>query len=304
MVVVALATLLSCWPAAGAEVNFVIPAANQSVEGNSSQFQPLAWIPYVWPNPEPPNPNVGCRYQQVYSAAEFAPGGNDILIKGMGFRTEGGFSNGIAFASGMPMEVRLSTTAKAPDGLSTQFDDNFGSGTALVYQGMLNLSDNISGAPNPRPFNIRIVFQTPFRYRPADGNLLVEIKDLNGSSLYWQFDAQSTAGDTVSSVGAAEPPPYFNARWTATSGTASTRGLVTQFVTVPFVPTLQVRKAVFLESTDLAVGQRYQVQLSTDLQGWTNYGEPFTATAAVWRSTVYWPVDDQMSLFFRLANAP
>jgi hypothetical protein len=61
---------------------------------------------------------------------------------------------------------------------------------------------------------------------------------------------------------------------------------------------LTLRKAVFAKTSDLEIGTTYQLQLSTDLQTWTNYGPAFTATNSNWRSD-YQDVDwDQ--LYFRL----
>lgn len=61
---------------------------------------------------------------------------------------------------------------------------------------------------------------------------------------------------------------------------------------------LTLRKAVFAEASDLEIGTTYQLQLSTDLQTWANYGTAFTATNSNWRSD-YQDIDcDQ--LYFRL----
>jgi hypothetical protein len=65
-------------------------------------------------------------------------------------------------------------------------------------------------------------------------------------------------------------------------------------------PVLRVKKAVYLESPNLKTGTNYQLQLSGDLTAWTNYGSPFTATNANWRTTNYWDVDNWAELFFRL----
>jgi hypothetical protein len=63
---------------------------------------------------------------------------------------------------------------------------------------------------------------------------------------------------------------------------------------------LSIRKAVYLDTYNLFVGSNYQVQVSSDLMNWTNYGRVFTATNAYWRSTNYWDVENWNQLFFRM----
>jgi hypothetical protein len=69
-------------------------------------------------------------------------------------------------------------------------------------------------------------------------------------------------------------------------------------------PILNVRKAVYLDASNLWPGTNYQTQVSTDVNTWTNYGAPFTATKSSWRSTNYWDVDNWNELFFRLQVSP
>ena len=64
--------------------------------------------------------------------------------------------------------------------------------------------------------------------------------------------------------------------------------------------TLNIRKAVYVDSGSLTVGSNYQFQVSSDLLNWTNQGSPFTATDTYWRSTNYWDVENWNELFFRL----
>jgi len=65
-----------------------------------------------------------------------------------------------------------------------------------------------------------------------------------------------------------------------------------------------INKAVYLTSPNLKVGTNYQVQVSTDLNNWTNFGDVFTATNSTWRSTNYWDVADWNQLFFRFRANP
>ena len=69
-------------------------------------------------------------------------------------------------------------------------------------------------------------------------------------------------------------------------------------------PILNIRKAVYLDSPNLKVGSNYQIQASSDLNTWTNFSSPFTATNSIWRTTNYWDIDNWDQLFFRLQLAP
>jgi hypothetical protein len=64
--------------------------------------------------------------------------------------------------------------------------------------------------------------------------------------------------------------------------------------------TINVQKAVYLDSANMSIGTNYQLQVSSDLINWTNYGAVFTATNSSWRSTNYWDVANWNQLFFRL----
>lgn len=69
---------------------------------------------------------------------------------------------------------------------------------------------------------------------------------------------------------------------------------------VMYDKTLNIRKAVYLDTSNLAVGTNYQLQVSSDLLNWTNQGADFNATNSYWRSANYWDVDNWEQLFFRL----
>jgi hypothetical protein len=79
---------------------------------------------------------------------------------------------------------------------------------------------------------------------------------------------------------------------------------VQQLYAIEAPPILNIQKAVYLDSANLLVGTNYQVQISTDLNNWTNYGSAFTATNSIWRSANYFDVPNWDQLFFRLQAAP
>lgn len=71
-----------------------------------------------------------------------------------------------------------------------------------------------------------------------------------------------------------------------------------------FEPQGALVKQVNPAFTMLSLGANYQLQVSTDLNTWTNYGGVFTATNSTWRSTNSWDVDSWNHLYFRLQLAP
>ena len=54
----------------------------------------------------------------------------------------------------------------------------------------------------------------------------------------------------------------------------------------------------------LSLGTNYQLQVSSDLNTWTNQGSAFTATNASMVYPQYFDVDDWGQLFFRLHVGP
>jgi hypothetical protein len=79
---------------------------------------------------------------------------------------------------------------------------------------------------------------------------------------------------------------------------------VAQLNTLESAPVVNVHQAVYLDSANLWVGTNYQVQVSSNLVNWTNYGAVFTATNTYWRSTNYWDVANWNQLFFRVITSP
>ena len=72
-----------------------------------------------------------------------------------------------------------------------------------------------------------------------------------------------------------------------------------RFATFPW-PTVNLVKAVTVNFSGLLAGTNYQLQVSTDLNSWTNFGAPFTATNSFMNYSNYWNVPDWNQLFFRL----
>jgi hypothetical protein len=63
-------------------------------------------------------------------------------------------------------------------------------------------------------------------------------------------------------------------------------------------------QAVKLSFSALSVGSSYHLQVSGDLNAWTNQGSSFTATNSDLAYPQYWDVDNGTTLFFRLQLVP
>ena len=59
--------------------------------------------------------------------------------------------------------------------LSNTFDDNTGPDAVTVFAGDLNFGIVPGCNTDPCPFSDPVMFQTPFEYNPANGDLLLEI---------------------------------------------------------------------------------------------------------------------------------
>lgn len=194
-----------------------VPIDARTQEGNSGSLYPFSYG-YT-------------RYQQVNAATDFgSPMGPDgAFLQGMYMRLDS--PNGFSF-SGYPtnLQVNLSTTLRQPDSLSPVFSDNVSANDQIVFGPTTPrlAADHISGrAPQSWTAGIWIPFSQPFLYRPADGNLLLDIRLFNGSTAGSWIDAWNRTGDSVSSVSGGIGD---------LSGTASTLGISTLFYGTLVVP--------------------------------------------------------------------
>jgi len=156
------------------------------------------------------------RYQQVYDSSAFGP--IPLRIVRLTFRL---IETAIPFSTVIPdIQINLSTTPRAVDGLSGTFADNVGTDDTIVLnRGMLSLSSAGTGL-----FDIIIDLHTPFVYDPALGNLLLDVRNFTNLGLCCPFfDATSPtrSGDPVSKL--------FAPDVASDSGFENSVGLVTQF---------------------------------------------------------------------------
>jgi hypothetical protein len=69
-------------------------------------------------------------------------------------------------------------------------------------------------------------------------------------------------------------------------------------------PRIDLIRAVKPSFSRIYLGTNYQLQVSGDLNTWTNQGVPFTATNRNMVYPQYWDVDSWDQLFFRLQVVP
>lgn len=72
----------------------------------------------------------------------------------------------------------------------------------------------------------------------------------------------------------------------------------------PRIALMKAMKAVMPSFSNLCLGTNYQLQVSGDLNTWTNQGSAFTATNSSMVYPDHWDVDNWSKLFFRLRTAP
>jgi hypothetical protein len=203
--------------AAQASANVIVPSAETSVEGSTNNGFPFNITAFG---------QTSQRYQQVYSSSEFS---GPFLITDIEFRPDA--QSGAAFSSTLSsIQIDLSTTTAAVDGLSSTFAANVGPNDTVVYSGPLTLSSSFTGpAAGPKDFDIVIVLQTPFLYDPALGNLLLDVRNFDGGSTT-QFDAEFLPDDSISRVFT------FDTGVSSPTGTPDTLGLITSFSGSAAVP--------------------------------------------------------------------
>jgi hypothetical protein len=190
-----------------------VPNGLLDVDGNTNSRLPFAVLGPV-------------RYQQVYDASQFSnvPTGGSFVTRIM-LRADC-TSQGSWFTS--DLEVRLSTTSKAVDQLSSTFSDNVGPDETLVYRPRRYAPPApTGGCPGLFDDGQAIYLDVPFFYDPAKGHLLMDLRhsgiDWTGGPLEQStLDAQNVSGDGVSRVAS-----FF---WgTDATEVVDTTGLVTQF---------------------------------------------------------------------------
>jgi hypothetical protein len=134
------------------------------------------------------------RYQQVFGSSDFTD-----IISGIAFSiSEIRFRplNLPQFSTAVlpDIQVNLSTTRRTVDGLSSVFAENVGLDETVVFaRGALRFESSAVSFPYV------ITFLHPFIYDPADGNLLLDVRNYGGGRS-GPFAASTLTSDHSSSV--------------------------------------------------------------------------------------------------------
>jgi hypothetical protein len=109
-------------------------------------------------------------YQQVYSKSVFT---TPAFISEIAFASTG-FGGSATYP--LNLNISLSATAAAVNGLSTNYANNRGADFTTVFSG-----DLIASITRTSAFDLVFALPTPFLYNPANGNLLLDVF-INSSS--------------------------------------------------------------------------------------------------------------------------
>jgi hypothetical protein len=192
-------------------VQVVVPGGLGNVEGNTNMSDFLNASSF--------------RMQMVFDASQFTGLGSgpgiSNRISSISFRIDGASTSTVLYSFG-GASVTLSTIPRAPDNLSAVFADNVGSDAVTIYSGGQPFGSAYFPGASPQPFAETLLGINPFYYSPSQGNLLVDIRGVEGQTLFpGALDAQEGIGDSVSRV--------FAVGNLASMGTPDTLGLVTRF---------------------------------------------------------------------------
>jgi hypothetical protein len=220
------------------------------------------------------------RYQQVFDAAQFSrwnPGGG--FIYRLAFR---GHGPGVPFVGAVAqLQVNLSTSSKAPDALSSNFAENVGPDNTQVFSGPFQAQVTYNG--DPANFEVVINLSTPFFYDPGKGNLLLDIRNLQGGTEVpaadQELDGTSAVGDATSRVYNFGDASASSAGQTGGVDEKDSYGLITRFDAIFVKITSESRAANghFIVNGQTAASTTVTIQASPDLiQPFTTIG---TATS-------------------------
>ncbi len=192
----------------------VAPGDSATVEGNGNNLVPAFAGRTI-------------RHQQVFAASEFGLLLGPEFITSIAFRPDGLVSPGPVTVP--HLQVSLSTTSAASDGLSTVFSSNIGTDDTVVFDDSWTLSSSHTGSP--KDFDVVLNLQSPFLYDPSAGNLLLDMKSFSSPTGDFALDGLNIDGDSVSRVISVGTDAASGVD--ALGGTASSFGLIVQFTTSP-----------------------------------------------------------------------
>ena len=162
------------------------------------------------------------RYQQIYRASAFSAidSGGEYITR-IAFGLDESVTRPTYVWTIPNIQISLSTTPSAVDSLSLDFANNLGAKDTTVYgPGQLGFF-TLGG-------RVEISLNSPFLYNPASGNLLLDVRVLDGTGPFDMFlptlNAQNSPTDEVARV-------YATTVGAVTATASDSLGLFTVFDT-------------------------------------------------------------------------
>ena len=220
----------------------VSPAFAANLEGTTNNLNPFGT-----------DPGRSVRFQQVYNASEFSTLGVSNFITQIAFRPDFNTFPVAPYTITLAnVQIRFSTTSKSASNLSTTFGDNIGSDEIIAFSGPLTLSTGFVGpAGGPKAFDLVINLTTPFLFTRTNGNLLMDVRNFNGSNFGAAFDATGGLG-----VSARVTTNFAGNVNSTVANQADSIALVTRFITSPAVPEPNVIGLAMIGSLGLLATSR------------------------------------------------
>jgi len=254
------------------------------------------------------NANVQGTYQYLTNGTLHLIGDGSLFYSGGGYVALPNYGN---LNSGFTISIWVANETDHGSGIYAEyyvwFDNNAGSD---VY---ISQHDFGVGDPNAYvSFPLTIADYTPWKQ-------LVLVYSPTNSAAYLNGNMTGSTNGTIS------PFPMVNSaigrHWWAGGANSSARmtmdvkdfriynrafssNEVAQLYVYYSGPSVTLLKAVKPSFSNLTLTTNYQLQVSGDLNTWTNQGSPFTATNTRMIYPQYWDVDNWNSLFFRLQVSP
>ncbi|MEX2093761.1 MAG: hypothetical protein WD971_13840 [Pirellulales bacterium] len=140
------------------------------------------------------------RFQMLYEASMFSSLDGPVLLTGFMARPHA-VQSGPASVSVADLDYWMSTTSRTISTLSPIFAENRGADHSLVASygpTFVFTTEDLSGPGDTRQFDVAHIFDAPFFYDPAAGNLLLEMRT-HGTTLVSGSEFRTSACSTGSS---------------------------------------------------------------------------------------------------------
>lgn len=179
-------------------------------------------------------PYITGRFQEVFDASQFSVFGTGQTITQVAFRGDKDNVPNGGRSSLDDIEVRLSTSSKTPQTLSSTYVDNANADAVLVYSGAITFLRGYD-AGTPRSFNYIIPLQAGFVYNPALGGLLLDVRVIQGLNSSSQSPVPTfDYSTTTSSLGMVRSKSTISTGYSDPTGTVSNgQGFPVQFTYEP-----------------------------------------------------------------------